>query len=56
MLPFGRAEPSIHETAFIAPSSVIVGDVEIGKKASIWYGTVIRGDVNEVRIGDESNI
>lgn len=51
----GKA-PRIHESAFIAPGCRIVGDVEIGAEASIWYNCVIRGDVNRIVIGARSNI
>jgi carbonic anhydrase/acetyltransferase-like protein (isoleucine patch superfamily) len=50
------ARPSIHPSAFVAPGAVIVGDVEIGEEASIWYGAVIRADLNVIRIGPRSNI
>lgn len=49
-------EPKIDPTAFIAENAVIIGDVEIGKDSSVWYGCVIRGDVNKIRIGDRTNI
>ena len=48
--------PRIHETAFIAPGCRIMGDVEIGAGASIWYNCVIRGDVNFIRIGARTNV
>jgi len=48
--------PKIDPTAFIAETAVIIGDVEIGEHSSIWYGTVIRGDVNYIRIGRRTNI
>ncbi|WP_282609236.1 gamma carbonic anhydrase family protein [Pelagibius sp. Alg239-R121] len=48
--------PKIHETAFIAETAVIIGDVEIGPGSSVWYGCVIRGDVNAIRIGADTNI
>jgi carbonic anhydrase/acetyltransferase-like protein (isoleucine patch superfamily) len=50
------AQPSIHPSAFIAPGAVIIGDVEIGEEASVWYGAVIRADLNVIRIGPRSNI
>jgi len=50
------ATASIHPSAFIAPGAVIVGDVEIGEEASVWYGVVIRADLNRIRIGPRSNI
>ncbi|QGH34276.1 gamma carbonic anhydrase family protein [Gracilibacillus salitolerans] len=48
--------PSIDQTAYIAPDCVITGDVEIGAYSSIWFKTVIRGDVAPVKIGAFSNI
>ncbi|MBH0231085.1 gamma carbonic anhydrase family protein [Halobacillus yeomjeoni] len=48
--------PQIDPTAFIAEDTVITGDVTIGKKSSVWFKTVIRGDVAPVRVGDEVNI
>jgi carbonic anhydrase/acetyltransferase-like protein (isoleucine patch superfamily) len=50
------ATPSIHPTAFIAPGAVIVGDVAIAEEASVWYGAVLRADLNQIRIGPRSNI
>ncbi|MDE2562918.1 MAG: gamma carbonic anhydrase family protein [Sphingomonadales bacterium] len=51
----GKA-PRIHDSAFIAPGCRIIGDVEIGPDASIWYNCVVRGDVNRIVIGARSNI
>jgi gamma-carbonic anhydrase len=48
--------PRIHETAWVAPGCRIIGDVEIGAYASIWYNCVLRGDVNAIRIGARTNI
>lgn len=48
--------PRIHPSAFIAPGCRIIGDVEIGEEASIWYNCVLRADVNAIRIGVRSNI
>ncbi|HMQ05030.1 MAG TPA: gamma carbonic anhydrase family protein [Pyrinomonadaceae bacterium] len=53
---FNDRHPEIHETAFVAPDAVIIGDVKIGPNASVWFGSIIRGDVNYVRIGDRTNI
>ncbi|MEM9751383.1 MAG: gamma carbonic anhydrase family protein [Pseudomonadota bacterium] len=50
------AAPRIHETAFIAPGAVIIGDVEIGPQASVWYNCVVRGDLNKITIGARSNV
>ena len=54
--PFRGVHPQIHETAFIADSAQIVGDVHVGQHASIWFGTVARGDMFYIRIGDRSNV
>lgn len=48
--------PEIGEDTYLADNAVIIGDVEIGKSCSIWFGTVLRGDVNSIRIGDGVNI
>jgi carbonic anhydrase/acetyltransferase-like protein (isoleucine patch superfamily) len=56
LLPFGGKSPRIDPSAFIAPGCRIIGDVEIGPEASVWYNCVIRGDVNRVVIGARSNI
>ncbi len=53
---FKGVSPRIHETAFIADGAVVIGDVEIGPESSVWYGCVIRGDVNRIRIGARTNI
>ncbi len=56
LLPYRGVMPKIDPTAFIAPGAVIIGDVEIGAESSVWFGCVIRGDVNHVRIGKRTNI
>ncbi len=48
--------PQIHPTAFIAENATIIGDVVIGRGSSIWYNVVLRGDVNFIRIGENTNI
>lgn len=49
-------EPKIDDSVFIADGVKIIGEVEIGKDASIWYNSVIRGDVNYIKIGELSNV
>ena len=44
ILPFGGKTPTIHPSAFIAPTAVLIGDVTVGEDASIWFGAVLRGD------------
>lgn len=56
ILPYAGKTPRIHPTAWIAPTAVVIGDVEIGPETGIWYGCVVRGDVNEIRIGARTNI
>lgn len=48
--------PKIGEAAYVADNAAIIGDVEIGNDCSIWFGTVVRGDVNFIRIGSRTNI
>lgn len=56
ILPYRGVWPRIARSAFIAPNAVIVGDVEIGEEASVWFGVVIRGDTASVKVGERSNI
>ncbi|HEY0113066.1 MAG TPA: gamma carbonic anhydrase family protein [Allosphingosinicella sp.] len=56
LIPFGGKAPLVHESAFVAPGAVLIGDVEVGPEASIWYNCVLRGDVNRIRIGAGTNI
>ncbi len=56
ILPWKGRLPVIHPTAYVAPNATIIGDVEIGPEASIWFGVVIRGDVHEIRIGARTNV
>lgn len=56
IIPIHGKTPRIHDSAFIAPGCRIIGDVEIGPDASIWYNCVIRADVNRVVIGARTNI
>ena len=48
--------PALPRAGFIAPSASVIGDVSIGEKSSVWYGAVLRGDVNSIRIGAQTNI
>ncbi len=49
--PSSGIEPQIHESAFIAPTATIIGDVVIEEGVNIWFGAVIRGDWCSIRIG-----
>lgn len=54
--PFLLRTPQIDPTAFIAPGAVLLGDVTVGKNASIWYNAVLRGDINSITVGEGSNV
>lgn len=56
LFPFNNKFPNINNSVFMASGSKIIGDVEIGEFSSIWYNTVIRGDVNFIRIGAYTNV
>src|SRR5271167_547820 len=56
ILPFKGKTPKIDPKAFVAPGAVVIGDVEIGPESSIWFGCILRGDVNYIRIGARTNI
>lgn len=56
ILTYRGATPRIHRDAWIAPGAVIIGDVEIGADSSVFYGSVLRGDVAPIRIGERTNI
>lgn len=56
ILPFNGILPRIAPGVFLAPGSVVIGDVEIGEESSIWFNAVIRGDVAPIRIGRRSNV
>jgi len=54
--PFLQAIPVADASNFIAPSAEVIGDVTLGKGASVWFNATVRGDVNRIRIGAETNI
>jgi gamma-carbonic anhydrase len=56
ILPYEGTYPKIDPDAFVAPGARVIGDVEIGAGASIWYNVVLRGDVAHIRVGARSNI
>jgi carbonic anhydrase/acetyltransferase-like protein (isoleucine patch superfamily) len=56
MVTFAGRTPLVDPSAFVAPGARLIGDVEIGPEASIWYNCVLRGDVNRIRIGARTNI
>jgi carbonic anhydrase/acetyltransferase-like protein (isoleucine patch superfamily) len=56
ILAYDGLSPSIAPSAWIAPGAVVTGDVRIGEGSSVWFQSVVRGDVNHVRIGARTNI
>ena len=56
IIRYQRHQPSIHPSVFIAPSADVIGRVRLAKDSSIWFGAVLRGDVNRIEIGKATNI
>ena len=56
ILPYKGVLPRISDKAFVAPSSSIIGDVEIGAGSGIWFNCVVRGDVEWIKIGERTNV
>jgi carbonic anhydrase/acetyltransferase-like protein (isoleucine patch superfamily) len=56
ILPFEHHGPDLHPTAFVAPGAQLIGQVQVGAEASVWYNCVLRADVNRIVIGARSNI
>jgi carbonic anhydrase/acetyltransferase-like protein (isoleucine patch superfamily) len=52
----GDREPDIHPEAWVAPGAVVVGRVTLGRAATVWYGSVLRGDDEEIVVGEECNV
>jgi carbonic anhydrase/acetyltransferase-like protein (isoleucine patch superfamily) len=56
IVEFNGKRPKIDQTAFIADNAMIIGNVDIGPRANIWFHSIIRGDTNFIRIGSNCNI
>jgi carbonic anhydrase/acetyltransferase-like protein (isoleucine patch superfamily) len=56
IISFRNKQPKISQDCFIAPTATVIGDVNIGSRSSVWFGTIIRGDVLDIKIGQETNI
>jgi carbonic anhydrase/acetyltransferase-like protein (isoleucine patch superfamily) len=58
LIPFRGHAPKIHPTAFVAPTAVLIGNVEVGPEASIWFGAVLRGDHPDhgIRVGARTSV
>jgi carbonic anhydrase/acetyltransferase-like protein (isoleucine patch superfamily) len=56
ILPFKNKIPKIHNSVFVAPGAQVIGRVMIGRGASVWFGSVLRGDINFIKVGEGTNI
>ena len=56
VLPHGDTFPQIARSAWIAPGACVIGDVHLGEQSSVWYGAVLRGDTEPIRIGARTNV
>lgn len=56
VLPINGLAPRLGPDCWLAPNCTVVGDVVMGRGCTVWFGAVVRGDVNAIRIGDETNI
>lgn len=56
ILPFDGHEPDIHPDAWVAPNASVIGKVRIAEDANVWFGAVMRGDIDEIVLGARSNL
>lgn len=56
LLPHGDARPEVAASAWVAPGAYVVGKVHLGEESSVWYGAVLRGDNEPIRIGARTNV
>jgi carbonic anhydrase/acetyltransferase-like protein (isoleucine patch superfamily) len=56
ILEFEGKKPRVDPTAFVAENAMVIGDVEIGPGANIWFHSIVRADLNYIRIGSNCNI
>jgi carbonic anhydrase/acetyltransferase-like protein (isoleucine patch superfamily) len=56
LLPHGDAYPEVAPSAWVAPGACVIGDVHLGEQSSVWYGAVLRGDTEPIRVGARTNI
>jgi carbonic anhydrase/acetyltransferase-like protein (isoleucine patch superfamily) len=55
-IPYQQIVPEIHPSVYIAQGAMIIGDVTIGEESSVWFNAVLRGDLDQIRIGARTNI
>jgi carbonic anhydrase/acetyltransferase-like protein (isoleucine patch superfamily) len=56
LLPHGDAFPEVAASAWVAPGAFVVGKVHLGEESSVWYGAVLRGDTEPIRVGARTNV
>lgn len=56
IFPYKGRHPAIHPSAFVAPGADVIGRVRLARDASVWFGCVLRGDINRIEIGEATNI
>jgi carbonic anhydrase/acetyltransferase-like protein (isoleucine patch superfamily) len=56
LLPHDGTSPQVAESAWVAPGAYVIGDVHLGEESSVWYGAVLRGDTEPIRVGDRTNV
>ena len=56
VLPHGDASPEVASSAWVAPGAYVIGDVHLGEESSVWYGAVLRGDTEPIRVGTRTNV
>ena len=56
LLPHGNTAPRVAPSAWIAQGAYVIGDVQLGEESSVWYGAVLRGDTEPIRVGDRTNV
>jgi carbonic anhydrase/acetyltransferase-like protein (isoleucine patch superfamily) len=55
-LPHGDSSPQVTGSAWVAPGAFVIGDVHLGEESSVWYGAVLRGDTEPIRVGARTNV
>ncbi len=56
ILPYGGFTPRLGRDVFVAPNATLIGDVELGDEASVWFSAVLRGDIGSIRVGARTNV
>lgn len=56
IIAFKQKKPRIHPTVFVAPGAQVIGDVVLAKGVSVWFAAVLRGDIQAIRVGEDTNI